>query len=175
MRSFKLHIPLVVALAAALAACNPTKRVPQGAQLLVRDVVGSDAKDLSTDELKSILKQKPNSKVLGQRLYLHLYNFSDPEKTRLVKERSDSLCAIRRVEQAESLAAKNLRRAARGKDPRKLKEKECPRTIRMWLREDVGEAPMVLDSMLTERSVQQLGLYLSKEGYFDATVTDTVS
>lgn len=167
-------MPLVVVLAGTLAACNPTKRVPQGERLLVRNNIRSDAGDLSTDELKSILKQKPNSKVLGQRLYLHLYNLSDPGKTQVIKERSDSLCAIRRVEQAGKLEEKNAERTARGKEPRKAKDKECPRTIRVWLREDVGEAPVVLDSTLTDRSVQQLDLYLSKEGYFNAQVSDTV-
>jgi len=174
VRLSQLHIPAIAALALAAAACNPTKRVPQGERLLVRNSVKSDAKDLTTEELTTILKQKPNNKVLGQRLYLHLYNLSDPEKTQLLKERSDSLCAIRRAADAEKLAAKNARREARGKVPRKVKEKECPRTIRVWLREDVGEPPTVLDSVLTGRSSQQLQLYLSKEGYFNATVTDTV-
>ncbi len=158
----------------ALAACNPTKRVPQGEYLLVRNIVESNATGLSSDELRSIIKQKPNNKVLGQRLYLHFYNLSDPEKTTRLKARSDSLCAVRRTEEALKLHAKNAKRTARGKEPKKARDKECPRTIRVWLREDVGEAPVILDSSLTARSVQQLKLYLNKEGYFNAEVTDTV-
>ncbi len=161
-------------MAAVLAACNPTKRVPQGEYLLVKNIVHSDAKDLTNDELKSILKQKPNNKVLGQRLYLHLYNLSDPEKTARLKARSDSLCAIRREQQAQKLAARNARRVAKGKEPKTAGAKECPRTIRVWLREDVGEPPTVLDSSLTARSVTQLKLYMVKEGYFNALVEDTV-
>lgn len=174
MRFSKVHIPLLVAVTALLTACNPTKRLPKGEYLLVRNIVKSDAKDITTEELKSIIKQKPNNKVLGQRLYLHLYNLSDPEKTRRIKARSDSLCAIRQAERAAKLEAKNAKRVARGKEPKKRRAKECPRTIRVWLREDVGEAPVILDSALVERSAEQLELYLTKEGYFDATVSDTV-
>jgi outer membrane protein assembly factor BamA len=174
VRRTEFHIPLVVALAALVAACNPTKRVPQGEYLLVRNIAKSDAKDLSNEELRSIIKQKPNNKVLGQRLYLHFYNLSDPEKTISRKAEVDSICAVKNARRAEKTEAKNAKRTARGKEPKKVKTKECPRTIRVWLRDDVGEAPVILDSSLILRSVDQLRLYLGKEGYFNASVSDTV-
>lgn len=174
MHRIKLHIPLLVAVSALLAACNPTKRVPQGEYLLVKNIVKSDAKDLTEEELRAIIKQKPNNKVLGQRLYLHFYNLSDPEKTVRRKAESDSLCALEKAERIAETEARNERRATRGKPPVKPREKECPRTIRVWLREDVGEAPVVMDSALNARSADQLELYLDKEGYFNAQVSDTV-
>ncbi|HQV40341.1 MAG: BamA/TamA family outer membrane protein [Flavobacteriales bacterium] len=174
MRYSKFHIPLLVAVTALLAACNPTKRVPKGEHLLVRNIVKSDAKDLTTDELKGILKQKPNNKVLGQRLYLHFYNWSSPEKTASRKAEVDSICAVKNVRRAEKAVAKNAKRIARGKEPKQVKDKECRRTLRVWLREDVGEAPVILDSSLVDRSVDQLKLYLGKEGFFNATVSDTI-
>lgn len=174
MRYSKVHIPLLVAITALLAACNPTKRVPRGGYLLVRNIVKSDAKDLTSEELRSILKQKPNNKVLGQRLYLHFYNLSSPEKTASRKAEVDSICSVKNARRAEKAAAKNAERIARGKEPRQVKDRECRRTLRVWLREDVGEAPVVLDSSLVDRSADQLKLYLGKEGYFNATVTDTV-
>ena len=174
MRKFKLHIPLLIALVAFLTACNPTKRVPQGEYLLVRNIVKSDAKDLSGDELRSIVKQKPNNKVLGQRFYLHLYNWSSPEKTASRKAEVDSICGVKNARRAEKAEAQNAKRVARGKEPKKVKVKECRRTLRVWLREDVGEAPVILDSSLIVRSADQLKLYLGKEGYFNASVSDTV-
>lgn len=174
MRKSKLHIPLLAALAVLAAACNPTKRVPQGEHLLVRNIVKSDAHGLSNEELRSIVKQKPNNKVLGQRLYLHLYNLSGPEKTASRKAEVDSLCAVKNARRAEKAEARNTRRAARGKPPKEVKAKDCRRTLRVWLREDVGEAPVILDSSLIARSTEQLKLYLVKEGYFNARVTDTV-
>lgn len=174
MRFPKLHIPAIAAIALAAAACNPTKRVPQGERLLVRNIVESDAKDLSTDELKAILKQKPNNKVLGQRLYLLLYNIPDPGRTIRRKAEVDSLCALKNEARAQKAEVKNAKRTARGKAVKPFKAKECRQTWRVWLRNNVGEAPVLLDSAQTKRSVDQLGLYLTKEGYFDAQVTDTV-
>lgn len=174
VRLSKLHILPLLAMVALVTACNPTKRVPQGEYLLVKNSIKSDAKELSDEELRSILKQKPNNKVLGQRLYLHLYNLSDPEKTARIKARSDSACAVKNERRMQRQEEKNARRLAKGKDTKPVKPKDCPRTLRVWLREDVGEAPVVLDSSLTARSVAQLKLYLNKEGYFNAQVHDTV-
>ena len=42
-----------------------------------------------------------------------------------------------------------------------------------WLK-SIGEEPVVLDSELTERSKQQLNLYLSKNGFFNAVISDSV-
>ena len=37
-----------------------------------------------------------------------------------------------------------------------------------------GESPVLLDDVLTERSTEQMRLYMQKEGWFQAQVTDTV-
>ncbi len=42
-----------------------------------------------------------------------------------------------------------------------------------WLK-NIGEAPVLLDSEMVERSKSQMELYLFKNGFFDATVTDSV-
>jgi outer membrane protein assembly factor BamA len=174
VRTSKVHIPLLIASLAVLSACNPTKRVPQGQYLLLKNKVHVDATELSDPELLAIVKQKPNNKVLGLRLYLTLYNLSDPDKTIARQAEVDSICAVKNAKHAERAAAKNAKRAAKGKVPKKPKVKECRKTIRVWAREDVGEAPVVLDSSLVLRSLDQLKLYLNKEGYFNATVSDTV-
>ncbi len=43
-----------------------------------------------------------------------------------------------------------------------------------WLRR-IGEAPVIYDSTLVERSVEQMGVFLKNRGYFLAEVTDTVT
>ena len=42
-----------------------------------------------------------------------------------------------------------------------------------WLRE-IGEPPVIYDGDLTEKSAQQLRLYLSNKGYYHAQVLDSV-
>ncbi|MCB0780203.1 MAG: hypothetical protein KDC03_11850, partial [Flavobacteriales bacterium] len=53
--------------------------------------------------------------------------------------------------------------------------KPYSRTTAEWLREVVGEPPVLLDSSLTRRSSDQMRLYLQKEGYFNGEVTDSIS
>ena len=45
--------------------------------------------------------------------------------------------------------------------------------INRWLRK-IGEEPMVVDNFLTERTAEQLRMYLSNKGYRDAVVRDTL-
>jgi len=47
------------------------------------------------------------------------------------------------------------------------------RKWKTWLSKTVGEEPILLDSVLTNRSSSQLKLFLSKKGYFHATVNDS--
>ena len=42
-----------------------------------------------------------------------------------------------------------------------------------WIKESVGEPPVILDEFLTEKSRKQLKYYLTNNGYFNAIVTDT--
>ncbi|HRN42871.1 MAG TPA: hypothetical protein PK649_12475, partial [Vicingus sp.] len=39
------------------------------------------------------------------------------------------------------------------------------------IKENIGEPPVIFDSLQTERSVKQLGLYLNNKGYFKNRVT----
>ncbi len=45
--------------------------------------------------------------------------------------------------------------------------------LKKWLRK-IGEDPVILDSNLTKRTIQQYKLFLRKNGFFDAKVTDSV-
>jgi len=50
---------------------------------------------------------------------------------------------------------------------------EKEKGLRAWMRR-VGEPPVVYDTLMREKSTEQLQLYLFKQGYFNATVTDSV-
>lgn len=141
-----------------LVGCDPTKRVPAGSHLLNRTRVVLHDKSVDASELESIVKQVPNKRILGQRFHLAMYNLPDPERMAAKKARKD--LRIDRI---------NEDRTARGKEP-----KPYTRTMGEWLRQDVGEAPVILDPELTERTVDQMRLYLAKEGWFRAAVSDTV-
>lgn len=143
--------------AVILASCSPTKRVPEGRYLLERNVVRIDGGTVPKDLLLPIIKQKPNKKILFFRFYLQAYDLPDP--SRIPEWRAKKNTRRDRL---------NERRKARGKAPKPYKP-----TRAEWLRDVVGEPPSILDSALTRRSSDQLRLYMHKEGWFNARVSDT--
>lgn len=150
------HSLLFPAAALLVLACNSTKWVPPGERLLVHNSITVEPQgSLTTEELEPILKQKPNKRVLGRALYLDFYNLRDPQKVARKRARRDSLCALRNVE-------------IRAKDSTKVRECEDS------LRGRSGEAPVLLDSSLVQRTVDQLRNYAFKEGWFAAQVSDTI-
>lgn len=139
----------------ASVGCNTTKRLAED-ELLLRDnkvEVKGDAR-VSTDALSGTIRQEPNRRILGLvPLYLWAYNVPNPD-------RFDA----RNAKRAERLAKKNARRAERGKEPRDFKPAGS------WWRETVGEPPVILDTSLTARSVEQMRTWMIKHGWFNAKV-----
>lgn len=153
LRNNDRHI-LVLLATVLLAGCDPTKRIPEGSYLLKHHKVRTTATSVDHEELLAIVKQKPNKRILGIPFYLSLYNLSDPKAVEQRRAAMDSACLER-----------NLARAAKGR-----LQKRCARSSR----ERNGEPPVVLDTTLTDRSAEQIRLYMRKEGWFNATVKDTV-
>src|SRR5205814_1106793 len=77
MRNIFLYgISLLLLLMAS--ACNSLKNIPEGEYFLKKNIVHSDSVKLTGEEVSSVLKQKPNRKILGLfRLHLGLYNFGN--------------------------------------------------------------------------------------------------
>lgn len=113
-----------------------------------------EEKSVEPGTLLTIVKQRPNKRVLGMPIYLWMYNLRDPAKVEAKRLRKDSLCM-----------EENLRREARGRRARKCDNANRGRN---------GEPPVVLDPALTERGTTQIRLYMQKEGWFRASVHDTV-
>jgi len=106
-----------------LTSCNPTKHVKPNELFLYKNKVKVDTRKIDKDEIKNIIKQKENRKILGLfRFHLGVYN--------LFKEDSGNNIKL-----------------------------------------NVGEAPIIYDSLLTKRTVKQLKIYADNRGYFDSEVT----
>ncbi len=158
MRILPSHIAAGLLALILLSGCDPTKRVPEGKHLLDRNRITVEGSGVSGSELEPIIKQRSNKRVLWVRLYLWFYNLPDPEAV-----------TERRARKDKKRDARNERRIAKGKEPR-----EYRRTKGQWMREVVGEPPVIVDSLLIDRSSEQMRLYLQKEGWFRAEVSDTV-
>lgn len=153
LRSTSSHI-LAAALLLLVSSCDTTKRLGEGQYLLKKNRVLVSDKSADRGELESIVKQKPNKRILGIPFYLALYNLRDPDKVFRKRQLKDSVCAQR-----------DLERVQRGKTERTCDHASRPRN---------GEPPVVADTSLTRRSAEQIRLYMQKEGWFRATVSDSI-
>lgn len=80
---------ILLLLLVALSSCNVTKFVPADEQLLYKTRIKvEDAKGVSATELKTYLRQKQNSEILGfWKLQLHIYNTAPIDTTTKSKAR----------------------------------------------------------------------------------------
>lgn len=64
------------------AACNVTKKVPEGSYLLNKVDINSDVRGVGSSNIKSYLRQKPNSSIpIIGKWKLHMYNFPNDDST----------------------------------------------------------------------------------------------
>lgn len=118
------------------------------------------ANNVSADELLYLAKLKPNRKTLMFRLNMRLNTFV-PRKFILRSQlRIDKRCARINKKRYDKETRKNKRH----KDPKKCNG------LWPWLAYTVGEAPVLLDTMLVNKGARQMEIYLRKNGYFNAEV-----
>lgn len=85
MKKTKYSFVLLLVLLAS--ACNTTKYVPENEYLLNKVQVTADTKDIPKDEIKSYVRQLPNSKMLGLsflKTKLGVYNLSGKDTTKWI-------------------------------------------------------------------------------------------
>jgi outer membrane protein assembly factor BamA len=71
------------AIGVIMFSCQSTKYVPEGSFLLNRIEIENPTKDISTQELKSYIRQKENLRILGfWKFHLGLYNLSGKDSTK---------------------------------------------------------------------------------------------
>jgi hypothetical protein len=146
-------------------SCNVLKRVESDQLLLTDYSIYADSTKVSDSDVNSLVSQKPNVKVLGVPLRLHLYNLAkvnpdssyqdwlyrkDGRYDRLVK-----LLSEKQVERlGESFFVSGLSNGLK----------------------NAGEAPVVVDSSRTFKSLERLRAYYNTKGYFNntgSTLVDT--
>jgi outer membrane protein assembly factor BamA len=163
-------------------ACSPTRRLKDKEYLLNRNVIIDRSAslfklnpDLSNSDFEAYIKQKPNRKVGLIRFHLFLYNLIDPVKAVRKKRKRDDRWDRINKERAFKQQKENEKRAKKNKQPKPPKLKDKDRlTWREWVM-DIGEPPVIYDSVLKIKTTQQLRLFLENKGYFKNTVRDSVA
>ena len=140
-------------------SCNPTRRLQKGEYLLNKNILLKNKTKISDSELLGYVRQKTNRKILGVwRFHLWVYNTVNQETYQKKYEK--------RLKKREIL---NEKRKAKGKKPKNQE----PISLAKW-RLEVGEAPVIFDTMLAGRSSKQIELFLKNQGFFNAQVSDSI-
>lgn len=165
-----------------LSSCGQTKHVPDGEYLLKKNKINIEGDDLGATTA-TVIKQEPNHKTLGFKTKLWFYNHID--STKVAEKRAKKNLKIvkknkkRRARERKINQRRIERSIANGNDYYKEKDIELKDTLdpklffREWLKYEIGEAPVILDTNKTRRSVEQLNIYLNKKGYFYGKVTSS--
>lgn len=140
-------------------ACSPSRKLNEGEFLLDKNFIIDKDTKIDKSEIENYIKQKPNKRILVLfRFHLWLYNLANEEKIKR-----------KRIQYNKKIERKNTKRLAKGKKA-KRSDKQL---IGEWLL-DIGEAPVKLDTLLTEKSTKQIKLFLNNKGFFISSVTDSI-
>ncbi len=155
-----------------LQACSSYKTTNN--YLLKESAISKNPTLIETEKLKSFIKQIPNDKFFNIfPLKMWIYNVVDPVYTDTDKLKRDlSYDEINKKRIVDNKKGNEIR-LVKGKKPKevKLKDKESLTWRQKLL--NIGEAPVYIDSALTQSTTQQLNQYLFYHGYFNTHVFDS--
>jgi outer membrane protein insertion porin family len=178
------HTHILLILSVTLAACRQTRYVPSGKFLLKDNIITISGTGINRDDLTSIIRQQPNFKTFGLKLKLFAYNLVDSTSVANKRFRENQkLRAInkKKLERQNLINQKRKSRAiVKGKHVYTekiivLKDTTNPHLfLREWFKYKIGEKPIVFDSILLNKSLDQLGVFLKNKGYYKGSVTGNV-
>ncbi|MDH3795650.1 MAG: outer membrane protein assembly factor, partial [Flavobacteriaceae bacterium] len=140
------------------ASCNTLKRVDEDKVLLTKNNLYADEQRIVDEDLQSLIVQNPNSTVLGYPLRLNLYNLAKPNPD------SSFQAWLTKKDKREERLARLLSKKQVGR----LGESFLVKGYSEWLK-NIGEAPVVIDTQLTRKSLERLSAYYDSKGYFNNT------
>lgn len=158
MKNSITKISLFILIGVIIFGCNTTKRVPNGKSLLTKNDIIVDGKKNNVEDVFNQLYQKQNTSILGYRLRLNIYN--------LAKEKTDSIYKAKFTNNPKKYNRKV--KWFSKKQVKRLGQSFWYAGVHNFLRK-TGEAPVILDTVSTKKSVRRLKSYYYSRGYFDVT------
>jgi outer membrane translocation and assembly module TamA len=158
-----------------LSSCSVKKYLKNDEFLVERNVIDHQNLKIDHGELNSFIRQKPNRKILKLVPFnLWLYFQIDQQKMIQFREQRDLKYDRINLKRIEKNNIKNEKRKRKGKVLKspKLKSKD-----KLTLREsilDAGEAPVLLDTFITNITVNQLNKFVFSRGYYNSSVRDSI-
>ncbi len=153
-------------------SCKTTRRLQKDQYLLAKvKVDGYQFTKIHKEELEGFIKQKPNRKFFGVfPFFVGWHNMFNDSILQAKKEKRNEQYDIKNAKKIQNVNKKNSEREKKGKkllEP-KLLSKEEP-TTRENIR-NIGEAPVIFDTVLANQTAKQLRMFLFSKGYFNNRV-----
>jgi outer membrane protein insertion porin family len=126
---------------------------------------------ISNDDLSAFIKQRPNRKILGAKVYLSIYYFgksyykSEKTKNAIIKATQKFDEKIKKVEGNSKKTTK-----LEDRKDKKLKKLHTKEKEGNWIMRVPGEPPSIFDSSLAKTSLSQLILYYHSKGFFQVKI-----
>lgn len=163
MKNSLTKISLFILIGVIIFGCNTTKRVPNGKSLLTKNDIYVDGKKDKTEDVFNQLYQKQNTSILGYRLRLNIYN--------LAKQKTDSIYRAKFKNNPKKYNRKV--KWLSKKQVKRLGESFWYSGVHNFLRK-TGEAPVILDTLSTKKSLKRLKSYYFNRGYFDVVTKNKI-
>ncbi|UUW10556.1 outer membrane protein assembly factor [Flavobacterium plurextorum] len=163
MKKNSTKIIAFILIAILICACNAVKRVPDGKNLLVKNNILVNGKSTNDETALNQMYQKPNGKLLGYKLRLNLYNLANlnPDST----YKAQFIKHPHRYERwSKVLSAKQVDR---------LGQSFLNKGLNDFLK-NTGEAPVIIDTSKTKKSLLRLKYYYFNNGYFNVSTDYTI-
>lgn len=166
-----------------ITSCRLTRNVPVNRYLLKKNNIILNEDIVSKEEINLIIRQQPNQKTFGLPLKLIVYNAVDSARIvakRIQKLKKFSKKLEKRKRKVERINKRRINRAIR-KKTEYYSEKKLTDTIfsKVLFKEKVkykfGQKPIVFDSILFNKSVEQIGFFLKKKGFYYYKVSGSVT
>lgn len=159
-----------------IVSCNQTRYVPENKYLIKKNKLKIVGDKDHKEDLTSIIRQPSNYRRFWIKWKLNAYNSIDSVK---VAEKRTRLDKELRIENEERIAKQNeinQRRIDRAREKGRshythktirLKDTINPRKfLREWYKYQIGEAPVIFDSVAFDKTLEQMNAYLNKKGYY---------
>ncbi|MFH6767963.1 BamA/TamA family outer membrane protein [Gaetbulibacter aquiaggeris] len=156
------NILILLIITSLIISCDAVKRVPEESYLLSKNTIYVNDKKENSENINNLLYQKPNSKILNVPLRLHTYNLARPNIDSIVNAKIDR--RPKKRQHLESFLSK--------KQLNKFIDSKI--SFNSWLKKS-GEAPVIINSDRTEKSIKRLNDYYINNGWFNSETSYIIS
>lgn len=161
--TYRAKIGLIILALLVLSSCNVIKRVPENRKLLVDNEIYVDSLKPKDARVYTLPVQQPNQKLplINYPLRLHIYNLARPHR--------DSIYLKWMQEHPKGLKRRN----AILSEKQTIKLGNSLVGFNRWLKR-TGEAPVLIEKDLIQKSKDKLYAWYWNQGYFNAEVDHKV-